>query len=55
MHGVTQTCRTKSVERNNTAYFSYPFNFELVFQRDPLLAKKKGQPVVTVANCYRTL
>ena len=42
VHGVTQTCRTKSVDRDNVAYFSYPFSFELVYQRDPLLEKKQG-------------
>ncbi|XP_071946309.1 tectonic-like complex member MKS1 [Antedon mediterranea] len=32
--GVTQTCKTKVIERDNVAYFGFPFEFELFFRND---------------------
>ncbi|KAK2175308.1 hypothetical protein NP493_736g04038 [Ridgeia piscesae] len=40
LSGVTQTCSTKSVERDEVAYFSYPFNFELLHKKNPLNEKE---------------
>ena len=40
--GLTQTCRTKVEGRNEVAYFSYPFNFELVYRKDPVHKDNEG-------------
>ncbi|XP_015223357.1 tectonic-like complex member MKS1 isoform X1 [Lepisosteus oculatus] len=34
LSGVTQTCRTRTVGRENAAFFSYPFNFEAFFRKE---------------------
>ncbi|XP_072325435.1 tectonic-like complex member MKS1 isoform X2 [Scyliorhinus torazame] len=34
LSGVTQTCSTKVEGRENVAYFSYPFNFEMTLRSD---------------------
>ncbi|XP_067864160.1 Meckel syndrome type 1 protein isoform X2 [Heptranchias perlo] len=34
LSGVTQTCSTKVLDRENVAYFSYPFNFEMTLRSE---------------------
>uniref|UniRef100_I3KLC5 MKS transition zone complex subunit 1 n=1 Tax=Oreochromis niloticus TaxID=8128 RepID=I3KLC5_ORENI len=34
MSGVTQTCRTKTLGKENVAFFSYPFNFEAFYMTE---------------------
>ncbi|XP_041054196.1 Meckel syndrome type 1 protein isoform X3 [Carcharodon carcharias] len=34
LFGVTQTCSTKVEDRENVAYFSYPFNFEMALRSE---------------------
>ncbi|KAM9440853.1 tectonic-like complex member MKS1 isoform 2-T2 [Clarias gariepinus] len=34
LSGVTQTCRTRSVGKENVAFFSYPFSFESFFRKE---------------------
>ncbi|XP_063342581.1 Meckel syndrome type 1 protein isoform X3 [Pelmatolapia mariae] len=34
MSGVTQTCRTKTLGKENIAFFSYPFNFEAFYMTE---------------------
>uniref|UniRef100_A0A1A8JI45 Meckel syndrome, type 1 n=1 Tax=Nothobranchius kuhntae TaxID=321403 RepID=A0A1A8JI45_NOTKU len=34
LSGVTQTCRTKSLGKENVAFFSYPFNFEIFYKSE---------------------
>uniref|UniRef100_A0A3P8TXP5 MKS transition zone complex subunit 1 n=1 Tax=Amphiprion percula TaxID=161767 RepID=A0A3P8TXP5_AMPPE len=34
LSGVTQTCRTKTLEKENVALFSYPFNFEAFYMSE---------------------
>ncbi|XP_035288228.1 Meckel syndrome type 1 protein [Anguilla anguilla] len=34
LSGVTQTCRTRSLGKENVAFFSYPFNFEAFFRKE---------------------
>ncbi|XP_016521652.1 tectonic-like complex member MKS1 [Poecilia formosa] len=34
MSGVTQTCRTKSLGKENVAFFSYPFSFEAFYMSE---------------------
>ncbi|PWA14584.1 hypothetical protein CCH79_00017608 [Gambusia affinis] len=34
MSGVTQTCRTKSMGKENVAFFSYPFSFEAFYMSE---------------------
>ncbi|KAK6322510.1 hypothetical protein J4Q44_G00073020 [Coregonus suidteri] len=33
LSGVTQTCRTKTIGKDDVAFFSYPFSFEAFFRR----------------------
>ncbi|KAI0226702.1 hypothetical protein LSAT2_022852 [Lamellibrachia satsuma] len=40
LSGVTQTCSTKTVDRDEVAYFSFPFNFELLHKKNPLNEKE---------------
>ncbi|KAI5608329.1 Meckel syndrome type 1 protein [Silurus asotus] len=34
LSGVTQTCRTRSIGKENIAFFSYPFSFESFFRNE---------------------
>ncbi|XP_029546711.1 tectonic-like complex member MKS1 isoform X8 [Salmo trutta] len=34
LSGVTQTCRTKTIGKDDVAFFSYPFSFEAFFRRE---------------------
>ncbi|KAJ0004085.1 hypothetical protein NQD34_010299 [Periophthalmus magnuspinnatus] len=34
LSGVTQTCRTKSVGKDDVAFFSFPFNFEALYMSE---------------------
>uniref|UniRef100_A0AAZ3S7P6 Meckel syndrome type 1 protein n=1 Tax=Oncorhynchus tshawytscha TaxID=74940 RepID=A0AAZ3S7P6_ONCTS len=34
LSGVTQTCRTKTIGKDDVAFFSYPFSFESFFRRE---------------------
>ncbi|XP_010891860.2 Meckel syndrome type 1 protein [Esox lucius] len=34
LSGVTQTCRTKAIGKDDVAFFSYPFSFEAYFRRE---------------------
>ncbi|XP_030602327.1 tectonic-like complex member MKS1 [Archocentrus centrarchus] len=34
LSGVTQTCRTKTLRKENVAFFSYPFNFEAFYMSE---------------------
>ncbi|XP_062844710.1 Meckel syndrome type 1 protein [Trichomycterus rosablanca] len=34
LSGVTQTCRTRAVGKDNVAFFSYPFSFESFFRKE---------------------
>ncbi|XP_063059438.1 Meckel syndrome type 1 protein [Engraulis encrasicolus] len=34
LSGVTQTCQTRTLGKDNVAFFSYPFSFETFFQAD---------------------
>ncbi|KAM9333507.1 tectonic-like complex member MKS1 [Pholidichthys leucotaenia] len=34
LSGVTQTCRTKTLGKENVAFFSYPFNFEAFYMNE---------------------
>ncbi|KAH3894237.1 hypothetical protein DPMN_018394 [Dreissena polymorpha] len=42
MSWITQTCSTKVVGRDDVAYFSFPFNFEVFYHNDNLDADEKG-------------
>ncbi|XP_021374695.1 Meckel syndrome type 1 protein-like isoform X2 [Mizuhopecten yessoensis] len=41
---VTQTCKTKVERRDNVAYFSFPFNFEL-FYKDTSIREQDKEPL----------
>uniref|UniRef100_A0A1A7XX75 Meckel syndrome, type 1 n=1 Tax=Iconisemion striatum TaxID=60296 RepID=A0A1A7XX75_9TELE len=41
LSGVTQTCRTKSLGKENVAFFSYPFNFEVCY-----MCEKESEEVI---------
>ncbi|XP_036380725.1 Meckel syndrome type 1 protein isoform X1 [Megalops cyprinoides] len=34
LSGVTQTCRTRTLGKDNVAFFSYPFSFEAFFRKE---------------------
>ncbi|XP_031428421.1 Meckel syndrome type 1 protein [Clupea harengus] len=34
LSGVTQTCQTRTLGKDNVAFFSYPFSFETFFRKD---------------------
>ncbi|XP_072530457.1 tectonic-like complex member MKS1 [Salminus brasiliensis] len=34
LSGVTQTCRTRTLGKDNVAFFSYPFSFECFFRKE---------------------
>ncbi|XP_030648832.1 tectonic-like complex member MKS1 isoform X2 [Chanos chanos] len=34
LSGVTQTCRTRALGKDNVAFFSYPFSFEAFFKKE---------------------
>ncbi|KAJ8402236.1 hypothetical protein AAFF_G00371010 [Aldrovandia affinis] len=34
LSGVTQTCRTRTLGKDNVAFFSYPFSFESFFRKE---------------------
>uniref|UniRef100_A0AAQ5Y8B8 MKS transition zone complex subunit 1 n=1 Tax=Amphiprion ocellaris TaxID=80972 RepID=A0AAQ5Y8B8_AMPOC len=44
LSGVTQTCRTKTLEKENVALFSYPFNFEAFYMSEK---ESEGKHTVT--------
>uniref|UniRef100_A0A672ZEY2 MKS transition zone complex subunit 1 n=1 Tax=Sphaeramia orbicularis TaxID=375764 RepID=A0A672ZEY2_9TELE len=51
LSGVTQACRTKTLGKDNVAFFSYPFNFEAFFMSEK---ENEGKHTVT-CNTWRPL
>ncbi|KAJ8043977.1 Meckel syndrome type 1 protein [Holothuria leucospilota] len=44
MAGVTQTCQTKEVNKENIAYFSHPFDIEMFYKPDELEDNEDKMP-----------
>ncbi|XP_013384089.1 Meckel syndrome type 1 protein [Lingula anatina] len=41
LSGVTQTCTTKVEGRDNVAYYSFPFNFEVFYKNETVIEENK--------------
>ncbi|XP_038058674.1 Meckel syndrome type 1 protein-like [Patiria miniata] len=46
LSGVTQTCSTKEIDRENVAYFCYPFDFELFYKQDEMGEADQREPLL---------